>query len=555
MDLRIVPLGGLGEIGMNALVVESAGRRLLIDCGLLFPRLERGLGFDAYVPDLRYLLERPNSLDALVLTHGHEDHLGAVPVLLRQLKVPVYGGRFALGLLGARLRELGIDADMRELRAGERFGVGPFEVEPVHVNHSIPDAVGLVLRGAFGRVVHTGDFKVDPTPADGRPTDLAAFRRAGDEGVTCLLSDSTNAERPGSTPSERVVAQTLLELIRKSTGRVVVTLFASHLIRLQQLVELAAQTNRKLVVFGRSMTDNLRLGSDMGHIRGASSVVVDADQLSQLRPEEVLLATTGAQGESRSALWKMAFDPQSSVKIRAGDRVIFCARAIPGNEVTINELVNRLWELGASVIQGDSEEGGGPVHVSGHASQAEQLQVLNAVRPATFVPIHGEARQLASHVRVASTLGGNAGEHSPQCVLARDGDILEFPELGSAHVVGQAPVGRVAVISRGGSVLPVDAIAQRAALAEGGLVVVTLLVERASGMLLRSPELSGVGMPQDPALLMRAREVVRDEISELSEYARHDPTQLRDAAIRGVYRSFRRDGERRPVVQPVVIEV
>jgi ribonuclease J len=551
VNLKIIPLGGLGEIGMNAMVVETAGRRLLIDCGLLFPRLNRGLGFEVLVPDLSYLLDGPDKLDGVVLTHGHEDHLGALPVLLRDLKVPVWGGPFSLALLDNRLRELGVDADLRTMNAGGNTDIGPFNVEAIHVNHSIPDAFGLAIRGDFGTVVHTGDFKVDPTPTMGKPTDLAAFQRAGGpNGALCLLSDSTNAERPGTTPSEQTVAQTLRSLMREAKGRVIVTMFASHLVRLQQLVELAAETGRKLVVTGRSMTENLRIGKELGHIRGASAVVVEAEQLPHLKEHEVLIATTGAQGEPRSGMWKMAFDAMAPIRVRPGDTVVFSARPIPGNEVGIHDLINRLWEQGATVVTDENNTVDGPVHCSGHASNAEQTQILDAVRPQTFVPIHGEARQLVRHIRVA-----RQSASAPQCVLARDGDVIHFEGPGQAHVSGHVPFGRIALEKRGGSIISDEAIAQRQGLAEGGLVNVVLLVEKASGQLLRSPELSGIGLAQDDHLLLRAREVVRDELSSLSGYARRDPGLLREAAERGVVRSFRKDGERRPMVHAVLIEV
>jgi ribonuclease J len=549
MSLRLVPLGGLGEIGMNSMVVEASGRRLLVDCGVLFPRLERGRGFDVYVPDLSYLRADLAALDAVVITHGHEDHLGALPLLLREARVPVYGGPFALGLLQKRLEEFRIEADLRPLNAGSRMNAGPFEVEAIHVNHSIPDAVGLAIRGDFGCVVHTGDFKIDPTPFEGRPTDLAGFARAA--GATALLSDSTNAERAGTTTSETVVGTTLRELIRDATGRVVVTLFASHLIRLQQLVEICAATDRRLVVMGRSMTENLRLGQELGYIRGASAVVVDADQLENLRPEQTVIATTGAQGESRSALWRMTFDPNWKTHVRAGDLVVFCARAIPGNELNIQELINGLWERGATVVTEDSHDGEGHIHASGHASRDEQTQMLQAVRPETFIPIHGEARQLAKHVQLARQVLPEA-----QCLLARDGDIVDFAAPGSAQVVGQAPFGKLAQATRAGPLVSPQTIAARGALSEGGVVSVVLLVDRQSGALVRSPELHGLGITDGDGLaLVRARETVRDELAQLSEYARRDPAQLRDAAVRAVHRSFRREAEHRPVVHPLVIEL
>lgn len=552
MSLRIVPLGGLGEIGMNAMVVEFAGRRLLIDCGLLFPRLDKGRGFDCYVPDMRWVMERPKALDGVLLTHGHEDHLGALPVLLRDLKVPVYGGAFTLGLLKHRLEELRVEADLRLIKAGQRFQAGAFEVEPIHVNHSVPDAFGLALRSEAGTVVHTGDFKVDPDPVDGRPTDLDAFRRAGGEGgALCLLSDSTNAERPGTTGSEREVGRTLRQVIAQAPGRVMVTMFASHLLRLQQLVEIAAETGRKLVVHGRGMVDNMRLGQELGALKGASAVVVHVDKLDTLPEKEVLLVTTGSQGEPRSGLWRMCFDAEARVHIRSRDTVVFCSRPIPGNELGIHELVNALWELGATVVTDESWEGEGRIHVSGHASQDEQRAVLEAVRPRTFIPIHGEARQLARHVRTALQSG-----FAQQVVLARDGDVVEFTEPGSAQVVAQVPFGKVALERRGGAVVPQSSIAMRGLLSEGGVVTAVLMVERASGGLLRSPELTGLALhAQGELLLQRAREVVRDELAQLSAYARRDSDALREAVERGIHRSFKRDGERKPVVQVIAVDV
>ena len=390
--VRLIPLGGLGEIGLNMMLVEFGDDLIAVDCGLMFPDADEMPGIDYVIPDFSYALAKREGFRAVFLTHGHEDHIGAVPYLLRQVQVPVYGTPMTLALVADKLREHGLaeGADLRTMRPRDRIEVGPFRVEPVRVTHSIVDGIGLAIDTPVGVVIHTGDFKLDPSPLDGEPPDFSRFAELGAEGVLALLSDSTNVDRPGRTASELEVGQALRERFRTATGRIIVATFASHIHRIQQVLTLAAEHGRRVALLGMSMQRNVAIAADLGYLGIPSEVILPLEELTALPPERQVILSTGSQGEPHSALALMAAGEHRAVRVERGDLVIISARVIPGNERTIGRVVNALLRLGAEVLYEDNAF----VHVSGHASQDDLLQMLTLTRPRFFVPVHGEYRHL-----------------------------------------------------------------------------------------------------------------------------------------------------------------
>ncbi len=547
--LRIIPLGGLGEVGLNAMVFETEDEAFLVDCGIMFPQAE-SLGVDVVLPDLSYLHELGDKLKGVVLTHGHEDHIGALPFLLRERPLPVYGSPFTLGLLAPKLEEFGVDAPLSELSAGDSVELGgAFRVEGIRVTHSIPDALGLAIHTPEGLVVHTGDFKIDHTPIGDLPTDLQRFARLGGDGVLALLSDSTNSDRPGSSLSERQVGGALEAVFASAKARVIVATFASNIHRIQQILDASRKFGRKVVLVGRSMLQNTRIAAELGLLDVPFGIVVDAAQGRKLRHHEVTVLSTGAQGEPRSALMRMAVgDPNAPMPLDEGDRVILSSRFIPGNEVAIGHMINRLAMRGAEVIY----EGAEDIHASGHAYQEEQRLMLRLTNPRHFVPIHGEYRHLARHVKTAYEVG----IPDSACHLITDGAVLQF-EDGRAFVNGEVPFGRVYVDRRGGPDVPELILRERAMIAETGLVTAVVVVERATGAILRGPEITarGVAVPDQAALLEDVRREVLAALEALTPRLRGEPATVQEEVRRAVRRAYKRSTERRPVVLPLVIEL
>lgn len=547
--LRIVPLGGLGEIGLNSMVLETADDAVLVDCGLMFPQ-EAGLGVDVVVPDFTYLRGLADKLRALVLTHGHEDHLGAVPFLLRERPLPVYGSRFTLGLLRPKLEEAGIEGDLRELPPKQPLELGhDFVVEGVPVTHSIPDGYGLAIDTPEGLVVHTGDFKVDHRPIDDRPTDLARFGALGDRGVLALLSDSTNSERPGVSLSERQVGVALEGVFARARARVVVSTFASNVHRIQQVLDASRRFGRKVVLVGRSMHESVRIAGELGFLEVPLGLIVDADEGKKLRHDAVTVLSTGAQGEPRAALVRMATgDPSAPFPIDEGDLVVLSSRYIPGNEVAIGHMVNQLVRRGAEVVYEGAEE----IHASGHAYREEQRLMLRLTRPRHFVPIHGEYRHLARHAKTAQETG--LAERA--CHVLLDGDVLEFVD-GRAFVNGTVPTGRVYVESRAGPDVPALVLRERSLLAETGLAIVVLVIDRTTGEVVRGPELTarGLALPDEATLLPELRREVLNTLATLAPGTRADAGAVQEELRRAVRRVFKRLASKPPVVLPLVIEL
>jgi ribonuclease J len=554
--VRLVPLGGLGEVGMNCLAVDTPESRLVVDCGVLFPGGEAALGVEIITPDLSYLRSGERGVTAVLLTHAHEDHVGALPYLLREHPdAEVCGTRFTLAVVKEKLAEHGISPRMTELSPRTTRSVGGIEVEPIQVTHSIPDAVGYALRTPAGVVVHTGDFKVDWSPPDGRLLDVRRFAELGDEGVACLLSDSTNAERAGQSPSERDVGESLARIFGapQTKGRVVVAMFGSNIHRVQSVLRAAVQHGRKLCLLGRSMQQNVRLALDMGYLRAPADLFVDPEAADHFAPRELTVVCTGAQGEPRSALSRLALGEHPTVKLEKGDLVVLSSRSIPGNERSVANLVDHLIRRGCRVLS-TLADGAELIHTSGHASQGEQRMMIDLVRPRSFVPVHGEFRMLAAHARTAEA----AGVDPRGCVVAEDGDVIELrPSVPAAVLPGAATAGRIYLDSRGAFAdVGEVALRDRKLLADSGMLVCLCVLDRKSGALLREPELLGRGVAGlDESRIEQARSAAIAALNELLPAERTDHASVEEALRRAVRSVFKKGFEKRPMVLPVVIEM
>jgi ribonuclease J len=533
---------------MNCMAVECDGRIAVVDCGIMFPN--EPVGVDVIAPDLGWLRERREQVGAVFLTHGHEDHVGALPFLLRDVKVPVYGTRFTLALLRPRLDEAGVAADLREVSPGDVRPAGepsPISAEFFAVTHSIPDACGLALATPQGTILHSGDFKIDARPVGGRPMDLDRIGALGRSGVRLLLSDSTNAERAGSSLSESEVGAALEEVFERARGRVLVACFASNVHRIQQVANAARAFGRRLALLGRSMETNVRLAQDLGYLSIPAWMPVGFPEARELPPRELCVLVSGTQGEPRSALARLARGEHPDLAVSAGDLVVLSSRFIPGNEVAVGQVVNELCRRGAEVAY----EGLRPLHVSGHAQEAEQRRLISLARPAHFVPIHGEFRHLARHAAHAAA-EGVAGRD-----VLLDGQVLALADGGVSVEQETVPVGRVYTDRDAllGADIGALVVRDRRLLAEAGLLIAVLAVEKASGAVVRGPDLFAKGV----AGFEGAEEAIRGEalraIEELSPTARADVAEVQEALRASIRRFFRREVGRRPSVLPVVLEL
>jgi ribonuclease J len=544
--LRVVPLGGLGEIGLNLLLLEYGDTAIAVDCGVMFPD-EQMLGVDVAIPDLTYVRTLGERFKAIFLTHGHEDHIGALPYVLGEFDVPVYGTPLTIGFVRSRLREHDLGATLA-VYGGDPVRVGAFSVEPFAVTHSIPDAVGLIVRTPAGTVVHTGDFKVDQTPLDGRLPDLRRLAEVGDEGVLLLLSDSTNVEHPGVTPSERSVGVHLEQIFREADGRVLVTTFSSHLHRMQQVIDLAVRFGRKVGLVGRSLTSHVATARDLDLLHVPDGALVDLAVLRDLPRREVALITAGSQAEAASALVRIAMNMHRQVSLSPGDVVVLSSRIIPGNERAISNLVNHLYRRGAVVHYGRNA----PIHVSGHASQEELKLVLNLVRPRHFVPVHGEYRHLVRHLHLAREVG----VPPDGCHLLEDGDVLELDGAG-AERPDRVPAGRVLVDGKGLGEVGDVVLRDRRHLSEDGLVLAVLAIAQQSGDLVAGPDLVSRGVVADDAsaeVFDGARGVILEALEAINPESRTDPAEVKEEVRKALRRYFKRM-DRRPVILPFVLEM
>lgn len=546
--LKVIPLGGLGEVGLNSMVLEHGRERVLIDCGILFPRADQ-LGIDIVVPDFTMLRDDPEALKAVVLTHAHEDHLGALAWLIREHPVPVYGTPFTLALARHRLEEAGLSTELREIGPGAAFGLGEsFVFEPVNVTHSVPDAVGLVVTTPSATLVHSGDFKLDLSPIDGKLTDLARLGEVAGHGVDLLLSDSTNAEVEGWTPSETLVKETFERLFATAPNRIVVAQFGSHLHRVQHLVWLAEKLKRRVVLSGRSLQRNVELARAVGKLRIPDGLLTNLDDAAKLPREQVLIISTGAQAEVKSGLTWLVSDEPGPMRLEAGDLVVLSSRAIPGNEPNISALMNKLYARGVKVAYPGNEPG---VHVSGHASRQEQRRLIETVRPKAFVPVHGELKHLHRHRQVAT----DAGIDEARTIVATNGDVLGVDAHG-LHTLGRAPVGKLPMRREALTPVTESALQERRWLAETGVVIAVVVLQQGGGKVLHGPSTSGQGLSgEEQAALGLSAEGAQLEVRELSEAVRGDDERVREAMIRGVRRVFKQLFGSRPFVHAVVIRV
>jgi len=551
--LHIVPLGGLGEFGMNCMAVRLGDDIMVIDCGLAFPESEL-LGVDIVVPDLAYLIQNRKHVRGLVLTHGHEDHIGAVPWFLSEFKVPVYATEFTLALVEGKLEEHGLldDAELIEVRAGGRFKIGPFTINPIQVTHSLVDAISLAIHTPLGVIIHTGDFKVDPTPTDNKLFDLHAFAEYGKEGVLALLQDSTNVERPGYTPSERAVRPRFEDIFTHARKRLFISCFSSSIHRIKLAAEMAVQFNRKVALVGRSINETTEIGQDLGYIDLPQGTLIGPGQIRDYAPHQVMVLISGTQGEPMSALSRAAVDNHKHAKIEPGDTVVLSSRIIPGNEKAIYRVIDHLFRRNAQVVYEDGSRP--PVHVSGHASQEELKLIINLVRPRYFIPIHGEYRQLKRHAELAGSMKGAVG----QVIMIETGDILEFDELG-VRKAGTAPVGRICIDSNSaGDVVEDLIIKDRRHLSEDGFVLPIIAINKLTGKIESTPEIvmrGFAGAPADNGFLERARQTVLDTLEHSTKEEMADYGVIKEKIRQDLKRYISRNTQRRPLIMPVILEV
>jgi ribonuclease J len=548
-SLRIIALGGLGEVGKNMTVLEHGGEAVVVDAGLAFPRDEH-LGVDLILPDFSYLRDRGGSVRAVVLTHAHEDHVGSLPYLLREVAVEeIWATRLTLGLVKSKLDEHGLAraAELREARPEDGpVEIGPFRVEFVRMAHSVPDCVALLFESSAGRVLHSGDWKLDHTPVDGLKTDVGKLAEIGNRGVDLLLGDSTNAERPGVTGSERLVGEAFRQIIPQRTGRVLVASFASNVHRMQQAIDVAVQVGRKVAVVGRSMRKNLNIAGNLGYLEVPEGTLIKPADLDEYRPDEVLILCTGSQGEPMSALTRIAYHDHPAVTVERGDTVIISAKPVPGNELRVHDAINQLARAGAEVLHQEIA----PVHVSGHANAEEIRTLLSLVRPKAVMPIHGEFRMLMAHARLA----GDAGVPADSIIVVDNGTVVELTPQG-AQVVDHIEAGVTFVDGLGVGDIGDVALRDRRHLSEDGVLIIVATLAGSNGRSAGAPELIARGFAETGTLLdeMRAEadrvlsECLADDISEIKLLQEH----LHDGVGQLVYD---RTG-RRPMILPVVVEV
>ena len=547
--LRVIPLGGLGEIGRNMMIYESGGVAIAVDVGLLFPDAEH-LGVDVIIPEISYLRRDPSLLRAVFLTHGHEDHIGALPFLLRELNVPVFCSELTRGLIEVKLREHRLleRAQITVVEPGQRVSVGPFTVEAFMVSHSIPDAVGFLIETPLGDVVHTGDFKIDHTPVMGQHTDLTRLAQAGADGVLLLAADSTYAEIEGHTPSEQIVADALDRVIGSAEGRVVVTTFASLISRVQMVIDAAERHGRRVFVTGRSMVNNVAMARDLGYLRSRPETFMSQRQLASAADSKTIIVCTGSQGEPTSALTRMARGTHPVVAIGDGDTVILSSNPVPGNEKQVYRNIDALFERGANVIYNRIDA----VHVRGHAAREELKIVHRVVRPRYFVPIHGEYRHLVLHRELAVELGMDPDD----ALILTDGDVLEIDDEG-AVVAERVSSDYVFVDGLGVGDVDEFVLRDRQHLATDGVLVVIAAVDRHTGRLTRPPEVMShgfVGPEEEPALLEAVGELVSDIVGG-ERSGRRDWAELHDSLKDDVLQLMQERTHRRPLVLPVMLEV
>ncbi len=548
--LKIIPIGGLGEIGLNMMVFEYESTMFVIDAGLMFPE-DYMLGIDIVIPDMSYIKDKRNHLSGIVLTHAHEDHIGALPYLLREINVPVFGTPFTIGILKHKLEEHGLlaAAKLHEISSAEILKIGPFELSFIDVSHSLVDGVGVAVKTPVGLIVHTGDFKINHHAADGRRTDVNKFARYGDEGVLALLSDSTNVEKKGYTISDQTVGETLERIANRSEGRIIVALFASNVARIQEMVNIADRRGSKVVFSGRSIELTVDIAKRLGYLDVPEKMEITIDQVGQFPDREIVIITTGSQGEPMSALARMAMDTHKHIQIKPGDTVILSSKFIPGNEKAITNIINNLYRRGADVMYEKISD----IHVSGHAFQEELKLMIGLTKPRYFIPIHGEYRHLLLHARLAE----QSGIPKERILLAENGQTIEFTKAGG-RIGDNVMTGRVLVDGKGIGDVGRSVLKERRSLSEDGLVIVTLVFDEETGVVSHGPEIMSRGFvffTETGHLLEDAQcvilEIVEDVGPEVQDRAEVIRSKLQTALRQYFYFTIRR----RPVIIPIILEL
>jgi len=548
--LKIIPLGGLGEIGLNMMVIEYGDSLFIIDAGLMFPE-DYMLGVDFVIPNMEYLRQNKSKVSGIILTHAHEDHIGALPFLLRTIDAPVFGTSFTLGIIRHKLEEHGLlsSAALYEIAAGEKLKIGVFELEFIRVTHSVVDGVGVVIKTPFGLIVHTGDFKISHTALEGMETDLNKFARCGEEGVLALMSDSTNVEREGYTKSAQEIGNTLASISADSRGRIIVALFASNIGRIQQVINITKDRNRKVVFNGKSIEMSVNLARQLGFIDIPEGLEIDVDQIDDFQDDEIVMLMTGSQGEPMSALARMASGTHKHIKIKKKDTVILSSKFIPGNEKAIANIINSLYKRGANVIYEKISE----IHVSGHAFQEELKLMINLTKPKYFIPIHGEYRHLVLHARLAHQVGIS----KERILLAENGQIIEFDEQGG-KISGSVETGRVLVDGKGIGDVGRSVLKERRNLSEEGLVVVNMAFDEETGFVLYGPELVSRGFvfeTETGHLLEDAKCVILEIVEEMGPETPDRINLIRSMVQSALRKYFNFAIKRHPVIIPFILEV
>ncbi|MEN1759268.1 ribonuclease J [Anoxynatronum sibiricum] len=547
--IKIIPLGGLKEIGKNLTLVEYKNEILIIDCGLSFPDDEM-LGIDIVIPDMTYLVKNQEKIRGVVITHGHEDHIGAIPYLLKQINVPIYGPRLALGLLEVKFKEHRLNnVRMQRIKGDETFQLGVFKIEPIRTTHSIPDAFAIAVHTDIGTILHTGDFKIDYTPVDGQVMDLHKFADLGEQGVLLMLADSTNVERPGATISEQNVRKSLENAFMNCKSRIIVATFSSNIHRLQIIINTAQKFNRKVVINGRSMLNVFAVASELGVMNVPEGLVIDLRDMDEYRDDQLVLLTTGSQGEPMAALSRMSSGEHRKLDIQAGDLVIFSASPIPGNEKTVSRVINQLFEKGANVIYDSLAE----VHTSGHACQEELKLMHNLVRPKYFIPVHGEYRHLKQHANLAMSLG----MPEENVFTMQNGQVLEFDEA-EGKITGKVQAGPILVDGLGVGDVGSIVLRDRKHLAEDGLMVVVVTMDRSEAKVVAGPDIISRGfvyVRESEDLMEEARIVVQKSLDQMEQRGVKEWAQLKNGIRDGLKDFLYHKTQRRPMILPIIMEV
>ena len=548
-ELKVIPIGGLNEIGKNMTLLECNNQIMIIDCGLSFPDDEM-YGIDIVIPDFSYLVANRERITGMVITHGHEDHIGAIPYLLKNVKIPVYGTRLTLGLVENKLKEHGIQGDLRTINAGDKIQLGCFDVETIRTTHSIADSICLAITTPAGVVFHSGDFKIDYTPIDGEPIDFSKLAEIGKKGVTLMLCDSTNVTRPGFTASERVVGQTIENIFRNAKTRIIIATFSSNVHRVQKIIENAVKFGRKVAISGRSMENVVALAIELGYLDIPAGTLVDLKMTKNIPDDKLVIITTGSQGEPMSALSRIASGEHKSVKLKKGDMVILSSTPVPGNEKTVSNVVNKLFEKGAEVIYSDIAD----IHVSGHACQEELKLIHSLIKPKFFMPVHGEYRHLIAHARLAESLGMN----KENIFVLENGDILNVNKRRAKKEEDMVEADAILVDGLGVGDVGNIVLRDRKLLSESGLIIVVAAIEKESHMVVSGPDIISRGfvyVRENERLIEEARKVAMEALDKCSNKKMKDwsamKSQVRDALSSYIYETTKRS----PIILPIFLEV